>query len=67
MKAYCAAVYLVCETTKSIHVILVFSKTRVAPLKGLSITRLELLSARILAVLKDTVHNTLKSLSLKSR
>ena len=61
MKAYCAVVYLVCETTKGTHVTLLCSKTRVAPLKGLSIPRLELLSARILAVLMDTVHNALKS------
>ena len=61
MKAYCAVIYLVCETTKGIHVTLLCSKTRVAPLKGLSIPRLELLSARILAVLMDTVHNALKS------
>ena len=61
MKAYCAVVYLVCDTTKSIHVTLLCSKTRVAPLKGLSTSRLELLSARTLAVLMDTVHNALKS------
>ena len=61
MKAHCAVIYLVCETTKGIHVTLLCSKTRVALLKGLSIPRLELLSARILAVLMDTAHNALKS------
>ena len=60
-QAYCAVVYLVCVTTKGIHVSLMSSKTRVAPLKGLSIPRLELLSARILAVLMNTVHNALKT------
>ena len=60
-QAYCAVVYLVCVTTKGIHVSLLSSKTRVAPLKELSIPRLELLSARILAVLMNTVHDALKT------
>ena len=60
-QAYCAIVYLVCETTRGIHVSPLSSKTRVAPLKGLSIPRLELLSARILAVLMNTVYNALKT------
>ena len=30
-QAYCAIVYLVCETTRGIHVSLLSSKTRVAP------------------------------------
>ena len=61
MQAYCAVIYLVCETTRGTHVTLLCSKTRVAPLKSLSIPRLELMSARILAVLMDTVYNALKS------
>ena len=60
-QVYCAVVYLVYVTTGGIHVSLLSSKTRVAPLKGLSIPRLELLSARILAVLMNTVHNALKT------
>lgn len=40
---------------------LVASKTRVAPLKELSIPRLELMSARILAQLMDTIRVALQS------
>ena len=60
-KAYCAVVYLVYETTNGVHTTLLCSKTRVAPLKELTIPRLELLSARILAVLVDTVCKALSS------
>ena len=60
-KAYCAAVYLVCETTKGRYTKLLCSKTRVAPLKDLTIPRLELMSARILAVLMDNVYKALCS------
>ena len=61
MKAYCAVVYLVYETTKGIYSKLFCSKTRVAPLKNLTIPRLELLSARILAALMDNVYKALSS------
>ena len=47
MQAYCAVIYLVCETTRGNHVALLCSKTRVAPLKSLSIPRLELMSGRM--------------------
>ena len=60
-KAYCAAVYLVCETTKGRYTRLLCSKTRVAPFKDLTIPRLELMSARILAVLMDNVYKALCS------
>ena len=61
-KAYCAMVYFVYRTDDGkTHVRLVASKTRVAPLKELSIPRLELMSARILAQLMDTVRNALLS------
>ena len=43
------------------HVRLVASKTRVAFLKELTIPRLELMSARILAQLMNAVRNTLQS------
>ena len=60
-KAYCAVVYLVYETSQGWNTSLLCSKTRVAPLKELSIPRLELLSGRILAVLVDTVCKALSS------
>ena len=44
-----------------VHVRLVASKTRVAHLKELSIPRLQLMSARILAQLMHTVKNALQS------
>ncbi len=57
--AYCAMIFLVCETTKGIYVKLLCSKTRVAPLKVLSINRLELMS--VLVTLMETVRNALGS------
>ena len=61
-RAYCAMVYLVYHTADSqAHASLVASKTRVAPLKQLSIPRLELMSVRILAQLMNTVCNALQS------
>ena len=61
-KAYCALIYFVYRTTDGkTHVRLLASKTRVAPLKELSIPRLELMSARILAQLMHTVKNALHS------
>ena len=59
-KAYCAVVYLVYETEEGIFSSLVCAKTRVAPLKELTIPRLELMSARILASLMDTVYKALQ-------
>ena len=60
-KAYSAVIYLVYETSKGIFTKLLCSKTRVAPLKSLTIPRLELMSARILAVLMNTVRSALSS------
>ena len=54
--AYCAMIYLVYETDKGIFSRLICAKTRVAPLKQLSIPRLELMSGRILSTLMDTVY-----------
>lgn len=60
-KAYCAMVFLVCKTTQGSYTRLLCAKSRVAPLKELSIPRLELMSARILATLMKTVLKALDS------
>ena len=54
-KAYCAVVYFVYRTDAGIYARLLTSKARVAPLKQTSIPRLELMSARLLAQLMQTV------------
>ena len=59
-KAYCAVVYLVCKSGQNSYTKLLCAKSRVAPLKQLSIPRLELMSARILATLMDTVIKALE-------
>ena len=56
-RAYCAVIYAVYTTPSGSHTQLLCSKSRVAPLKQLSIPRLELLSARILSVLMSNVVN----------
>ncbi len=58
-KAYCAMVYLVYETNEGMFPELISAKTRVAPVKELSIPRLELMSVRILSTLMNTVYNAL--------
>ena len=60
-KCYCAMVYLVCETSLGVYTSLLCAKTRVAPLKSLTIPRLELMSAKVLATLMSTVVNALGS------
>ena len=60
-KAYCAAIYLVCETTKGIYSRLLCSKVRIAPLKSLTIPRLELMAAKILVTLMETAQKALSS------
>ena len=60
-KAYCAVVYLVYRTRARVHAKLLAAKTCVAPLKALTIPRLELMSERILAQLMDTIKKAFKS------
>jgi len=60
-KAYSAVVYLVVQTTTGTYTRLLASKTRIAPLKCLSINRLELMSAKILTTLMKTVKTALSS------
>ena len=57
--AYCAMIFLVCETTTGIFSKLICAKTRVAPLKELTIPRLELMSFCILSRLMNTVYEAL--------
>ncbi|GBN36873.1 hypothetical protein AVEN_270258-1 [Araneus ventricosus] len=59
-KAYTAVIYLKSINDSSISVKLLTSKTRVAPLKTVSIPRLELCSAVLLSYLVQTVRNSLK-------
>lgn len=64
LKAYSAVNYvnyMVYETSRGIFTRLLCSKTRMAPLKSLTIPRLELMPARILSVLMKTVKNVLSS------
>ncbi len=59
-KAYCAAIYLAVYTESRCQVHLLTSKTRVTPIKEMSIPRLELTAARILAKLMETVKKALE-------
>ena len=59
-RAYCTLFYLVTHQVSGIYVQLLTLKTRVAPLKEMTIPRLELTSARILAQLTQTVHGALE-------
>lgn len=60
-RAYCAVVYFVCRTHDGVYTRLLTSRSRVAPLKALTIPRLELMSARILAQLMSTVKKALEA------
>jgi hypothetical protein len=59
-KGYCAVVYLVYHAEDGIYTALLTSKCRVAPLKELTIPRLELMSAKILAQLMDSVKKAME-------
>lgn len=58
-KAYAAAVYLRVERDSSIFVNLLLAKTRVAPVKTISLPRLELCGAVLLAEIIESVTNNL--------
>ena len=61
-KAYGAVIFLISETEDGQkHSQLVCSKTRLAPLKILTVPRLELMSGEILVQLMDTVKNALSN------
>ena len=61
-KAYAAVVYLRLESEEhKVSVQFVAAKTRVAPVGGATIPRLELLSALILSQLMDSIHTALET------
>ena len=60
-KAFCSVVYLVMKIASGHRCKLVTSKSRVVPLKEMSIPRLELIAASILARLLNNVKHFLES------
>jgi len=60
-KAYCAVIYLVYQTNTGTYDQLLWSKSRVALLKRLSIPKLEPISVIILSVLINTVVTAMSS------
>ncbi|XP_071056032.1 uncharacterized protein [Onthophagus taurus] len=59
---YCAVAYLRCSTSNLITTSFVCAKSRVAPLKTISVPRLELCGATLLADLFSSITNTLSNL-----
>ena len=60
LKAYAAVVYIECHTGTEVSRRFVCAKSRIAPLKKITIPRLELLSALLLSRLITTVQEALK-------
>ena len=60
-RAYCAVIYFVYRTNVGVYARMLTTKARVAPLKETSIPRLELMSARLLAQVMNTVRDSLKN------
>ena len=59
--AYCAMVYAVYKDGEDVKVSLLTSKTRIAPLKTMTIPRLELMAARILAQQMKSVREAIET------
>ena len=59
-KAYASVVYLQLEDEGTIEIQFISAKTRVAPIGGTTIPRMELLSALLLSKLIDSVHKALE-------
>ena len=66
-KAYSAAIYLRLQTCSEVSVFLLSAKSRLAPVKTLSIPRLELCAAFLLADLYQAISGFLNTLSGKSQ
>ena len=60
-KAFCSVIYLVMKIVSGYHCKLVTSKSRVVPLKEMSVPRLELIAVLILARLLNNVKHSLES------
>ena len=60
-KAFCSVIYLFMKIASSYHCKLVTSKLRVVPLKEMSVPRLELIAALVLARLLNNVKHSLES------
>ena len=65
LKAYAAVVYMVSDSESATQIKFVASKTRVSPLKKVTIPRLELLSALLLARLITGVTNAFSELQVR--
>ena len=65
-KAYCAAIYIRLETSSAVSVFLLTAKSKLAPVKTLSIPRLELSAAFLLADLYQAISGFLNSLPGKA-
>ena len=63
-KGYCTTVYLVVDSEKEVTSNLLTAKCRLAPLKKLTIPRLELTSAKIGATITKVVQNALQNWDL---
>lgn len=63
-RGYAAAVYLRCESESVVHCYLITAKSKVAPLKRMTIPRLELCGALLAAKLLNHVHEVVSPLAV---